>query len=216
MRVAVWSAAAFVTTIVAISLLAAMANQVMASWGKVYATGNIARLPQVDVALVLGTLPYDPPGRLNPWMSQRLDAAVELWRAGKVKYLIVSGNRESDRYDEPTVMRDVLVARGVPPSVIYRDFAGLRTVTSIARARDIYQQKRLIVVSQRDHINRAVFLARHMGVEAWGYDAEGDGPFMLVNNLRSKVTVIYAYWDLVIGPRPAAGPRVAIGVDPRG
>jgi SanA protein len=213
-RVAVWSAAAFVTTIVVISLLAAMANQVMASWGKVYASGNIARLPKVEVALVLGTLPYDPPGRLNPWLSQRLDAAVELWRAGKVRYLIVSGNREADRYDEPTVMRDVLVARGVPPSVIYRDFAGIRTVTSIARARDIYQQKRLIIVSQRDHIDRAIFLARHMGVEAWGYDAFGSGPFMVVANLRGKLTVIYAYWDLVIGPRSAAGPRVAIGVDP--
>ena len=113
-------------------------------------------------------------------------------------------------------MRDVLVARGVPESVIYRDFAGFRTVTSIARARDIYRQKRLIVVSQRDHISRAIFLARHMGVEAWGYDALGSSPFMLVSNLRSKLTVIYAYWDLVMGPRPAAGQRVTIGVDPPG
>ena len=193
-----------------------MANQVMASWGKVHATDDTARLPQVDVALVLGTLPYDPPGRLNRSLSDRLGAAVGLWQAGKVKYLIVSGNRASDSYDEPTVMRDVLIARGVPASVIYRDFAGFRTVTSIARARDIYRQRRLIIVSQRDHISRAIFLARHMGVEAWGYDAVGGVPFMLVSNLRSKLTVIYAYWDLVIGPRPAAGPRVAIGVDPPG
>lgn len=213
-RVAVWSPVAFVATIVVISLVAAMANQVMASWGKAYATDNAGLLPQVDVALVLGTLPYDPPGRLNPWLSRRLGAAVELWRDGKVKYLIVSGNRESDSYDEPTVMRDVLVARGVPANVIYRDFAGFRTVTSVARARDIYRQKCLIIVSQRDHLDRAIFLARHMGVEAWGYDAVGSAPFMLVRSLRSKLTVIYAYWDLVRGPRPADGPRVAIGVDP--
>lgn len=213
-RVAVWSAVAFFATVIVISLLAAMANQVMASWGKVYATDDPARLPQVDAALVLGTLPYDPPGQLNPWLSRRLGAAVDLWWSGKVKYLIVSGNRESDSYDEPTVMRDVLVQRGVPANVIYRDFAGFRTVTSIARARDIYGQRRLIVVSQRDHIDRAIFLARHMGVEAWGYDAIGSAPFMLLRHYRSKLTVIYAYWDLVIGPRPAAGPRVAIGVDP--
>jgi SanA protein len=212
-RVVVWSAATFVATIVVISLLAAMASQVMASWGKVYATDTAARLPQVDVALVLGTLLYDPPSRLNPGLSRRLDAAVELWRAGKVKYLIVSGNRESDGYDEPTVMRDVLVERGVPSSVIYRDFAGFRTVTSIARARDIYQQKRVIVVSQRYHVSRAIFLARHMGVEAWGYDAVGGVPFMQVGNLRGKLTLIYACWDLVTGPRPADGPHVAIGVD---
>jgi len=190
-RVGVWSAVAFVATVIVISLVAAMANQVMASWGKAYATDDPARLPQVEVALVLGTLPYDPPGRLNPWLSRRLGAAVDLWR-------------------------DVLVARGVPASVIYRDFAGFRTVTSIARARDIYQQKRLIIVTQRDHLDRAIFLTRHMGVEAWGYDAVGSAPFMLLRSLRSKLIVIYAYWDLVIGPRPADGPRVAIGVDPPG
>jgi SanA protein len=203
-----------VAAVVAISVLAAMAHQVMSSWGKVYASDNVDRLPRTEVALVLGTLPYDPPDRLNPWLSRRLVAAENLWRAGKVKYLIVSGNRESDAYDEPTVMRDVLVSRGVPANVIYRDFAGLRTVTSIARARDIYGQRRLIVVSQHDHISRAIFLARHMGVEAWGYDAIGSGPIMLLQNYWAKLTVIYAYWDLVIGPRPAVGPRVAIGVDP--
>jgi SanA protein len=212
-RVAAWSAVAFLAIGIVVSLLAAMANQVMSSWGKAYATDDPARLPQVEVALVLGTLPHDPPGQLNPWLSRRLGAAVELWRSGKVRYLIVSGNRESDAYDEPTVMRDVLVARGVPAHVIYRDFAGFRTVTSIARARDIYRQKRLIIVTQRDHLDRAIFLARHMGVEAWGYDALGSAPFMLMRSLRSKLVVIYAYWDLVIGPRPAAGPRVAIGVD---
>jgi SanA protein len=205
---------AFTATIVVVSVVAAMANQVMTSWGKAYASDNVDRLPQTEVALVLGTLPFDPPGRLNPWLSRRLHAAENLWRAGKVKYLIVSGNRESDAYDEPTVMRDVLVSRGVPANLIYRDFAGLRTVTSIARARDIYGQRRLIVVSQHDHISRAIFLARHMGVEAWGYDAIGSGPIMLLQNYWAKLTVIYAYWDLVIGPRPAVGPRVAIGVGP--
>ena len=85
--------------------------------------------------LVLGTIPYDPPGWPNPSFDRRLDSAADLWRAGKVKYLIVSGNREGDGYDEPTAMRDRLIARGVPSNVIYRDFAGLRTVTSIVRAR---------------------------------------------------------------------------------
>jgi len=209
-----WMAVAFVTTVVAITVLALMAKQVMSSWGKVYATDDVAHLPQTEVALVLGTLPYDPPGRLNPWLSRRLGAAEELWKAGKVKYLIVSGNREADRYDEPTIMRDALVARGVPANVIYRDFGGIRTVMSIARARDIYRQKRLIIVSQRDHLDRAIFLARHMGVEAWGYDAQGTMPFTILRHRDSKLGMILAFWDIVIGPRPADGPRVAIGVDP--
>ena len=65
-RVVVWSAVAFVATVIAISLLAVMANQVMASWGRVYATDDTGRLPRGDVALVLGTLAYDPPGRSIP------------------------------------------------------------------------------------------------------------------------------------------------------
>jgi SanA protein len=208
------AAATFVVLMVALSVLAAIASEVMASWGRAYARADVDRLPQIDVALVLGTLPFDPPNQLNPGLSRRLDAAVDLWRAGRIKYLIVSGNRESDSYDEPTVMRDILVQRGVPAKVIYRDFAGLRTVTSIVRARDIYGLKRLIVVSERYHVDRALYLAWHLGVEAWGHYPQGNVPFMLIRSVRTKLVVLYAFWDLVTGPRPAIGPRVAIGVDP--
>jgi len=213
-RVVFWAPVGVLAVVVGLTLLVVMARQVMASWGKAYGIEDVARLPQVEVALVLGTLPYDPPGTLNPWLGWRLDAAAAVWRAGKARYLIVSGNRETDRFDEPTIMRDALVARGVPADVIYRDFGGIRTVTSIVRARDIYGQKRLIIVSQNDHLDRAIFLARHMDIEAWGYSAEGETPFMFQRSRDSKLGMLYAFWELVIGPRPAAGPRVAIGVDP--
>lgn len=205
----------FLAAIVAVSILAALASGVMASWGKAYASADVDRLPSVDVGLVLGTLVYSGHFRgPNPTFVRRLDAAVELWRAGKVRYLIVSGNGEDKTQDEPTVMRDFLVQRGVPAEAIYRDHAGLRTMTSIVRARDIYGQKRLIVVSQDDHVSRALFLARHLGVEAWGYNApDGALPPLWYRPLRNKLVMLYAYWDLLAGPRPAAGPRVAIGVD---
>ena len=69
-------------------------------------------------------------------------------------------------------------------------------------------------MSQREHLSRALFLARHMGVEARGYDAIGGAPIMLLQNFRAMAVVLYAFWNLVIGPSPAEGPRVAIGVDP--
>ncbi len=213
-RVLLSATVSFVVFLVALSLLSAMASQVMASWGKAYGSFDVDGLPAVDVALVLGTLPYQSPGRLNVTLSRRLAAAVDLWRAGKVKYLIVSGSRIGDDYDEPTVMRDVLIEQGVPARVIYRDFGGIRTVASVVRARDIYGQKRLIVVSQREHVDRALFLARHLGVEAWGYYPSGTPPYILFSSIRAKLVVLYAFWDLVAGPGPAAGPRIAIGVDP--
>jgi SanA protein len=215
--VALTAALAFVVSMVALAMLAAMASQVMASWGKAYGSADVDRLPQIDVALVLGALPFDPPGRLNPGLIERLDAAVELWRAGKIKYLIVSGNRTGNSYDEPTVMRDVLVQRGVPGRVIYRDFAGVRTVASIVRARDVYGQKRFIVVSQRDHVDRALYLARHLGVDAWGFYPAGNLPFRMLfdhDSYYARLVVLYAFWDLVAGPRSAVGPPIAIGVDP--
>lgn len=199
---------------VTLSVLAGMASQVLTSWGKAYASSDLHRLPSADAALVLGTLISDPPDRLNPGLSDRLSAAIDLWRAGKVKYLIVSGNRSGETYDEPTAMRDVLVQRGVPARLIYRDFAGLRTVTSIVRARDIYGLKRFIVVSQERHVDRALFLARHLGVEAWGYYAGGHESPILFRSIRNKLVVLYAFWDLVAGPRPTVGSRVAIGGDP--
>ena len=213
-RRAFWIASGFALVVLGVTLLGTMANQVLGSWGKAYATDDMATLPDVDVALVLGTLPYDAPGLLNRDLRRRLDASYDLWRAGKVKYLIVSGNRESDSYDEPTTMRNVLIGYGVPPGVIYPDFAGFRTVTSIVRARDVFGQKRLILVSQRDHLDRALFLARHLGVDAWGYDARGSVPFMIMRPMLNKLIVLYAFWDLVSGAGVATGPRVAIGVDP--
>jgi len=211
-RLVLWPAGALVAFLLVLTGLSLVAAQVMAGWGRAYASGDLDLLPPADTALVLGTLIEKPSGRLNPTLSNRLDAAAALWRAGKVRYLIVSGARKPIDYDEPAAMRDVLIARGVPAEIIYRDDGGIRTVASVLRARDIYGQQRLIVVSQRNHLDRALFLARHLGVEAWGYDAlvSPTGP---INSYRNLLATLYAYVDLVIGARRAVGRPVIIGVD---
>lgn len=216
-RLGLRSAAAVAAAVVSLFILGVMANQVMMSWGKVYATGYPAELPTVEVALVLGTLPSQPPGELNPSLGERLGSAAKLWRDGKVKYLIVSGNRDRGLdYDEPTAMRDALIEFGVPSGVIYRDFQGFRTLDSVMRARDIFGQRRLIIVSQAYHVERAIFLARHLGIEAWGYHAEDDDTSGILPSFGRGLVLLYAYWDLVAGPRRVIGEPVAIGVDPPG
>src|SRR5215475_7375697 len=119
-----------------------------------------SRLPDTDVALVLGAAPIGPEGGPNRYFEYRLDAAAALWRAKKVKYLLVSGDNSQPDYDEPTAMRAGLIKRGVPAATIYRDFAGLRTLDSVLRARAVFGQQRLIIVSQGFHASRAIFLAR--------------------------------------------------------
>lgn len=175
----------------------------------------VARVPAVDVALVLGTAPIGPEGGPNRYFVYRLDAAAALYKAGKAKYFIVSGTREG-RFDEPTAMRDGLVERGVPAAVIYRDFGGDRTLDSIVRARRVYGQTRLIIVSQRFHLSRALFLALHEGIEAWGFEARDvDQPYSIFSELRRYPSAMRAYWDVWNGMRaPEAGKPVRIGVDP--
>ena len=91
-----------------------------------HVTDDPAALPAIDVALVLGAAPIGPEGGPNRYFEYRLDAAAALWRAGKVKYFLVSGDHRPPDYDEPTAMRAGLIERGVPAGVIYRDFAGVR------------------------------------------------------------------------------------------
>ena len=178
-------------------------------------TSDINTAHAVNVALVLGTAPIGPEGGPNRYLVYRLDAAAELWKAGKVKYLLVSGNREGS-YDEPSAMREGLIKRGVPAEAIYRDFAGYRTRDSVLRVRDVFGQADILIVSQRFHVGRALFIAHHEGIRAWGYDARDvDQPYSIVTPLRRYPSALMAYLDVFLN-RPASegGAPVAIGVDP--
>ncbi len=176
---------------------------------------DVGKVPAVDVALVLGTAPIGPEGGPNRYFIYRLDAAAALYKAGKTKYFIVSGTREG-RYDEPTAMRAGLIERGVPAEVIYRDFSGDRTLDSIVRARRIYGQTHLVIVSQRFHLSRALFLALHEGMEARGFEARAvDAPYSIFTELRRYPSALRAYWDVWNGlPQQETGKPVTIGVDP--
>ena len=135
-----------------------------------HCSSQLGSLEEVPVALVLGcSLMLGM--RRNLFFDYRIEAAAQLFKAGKVKALIVSGDNGSKDYDEPTMMKAALMAKGLPESVIYCDYAGFRTLDSVVRASSIFMQPRFIVVSQRFHNERAVFLAKRHGFEATGFDA---------------------------------------------
>src|SRR5690349_4704090 len=145
-------------------------------------------LPDVDVALVLGAAPIGPEGGPNRYFEYRLDAAAALWKAGKVRYFIVSGAP-----GEPAAMRAGLASRGVPADRIYRDEQGLRTLDSIQRARLVYGQSRVIVVSQRFHLARALYLAAAEGIDAWGLEARDvDRAYSILTELRRYPSALRA------------------------
>jgi SanA protein len=193
------------------TLLAWLAERRLDRMAEAWSFSDIARMPSVDVALVLGTAPIGPEGGPNRYFVYRLDAAAALWKAGKAKYFIVSGSGE-----EPTAMRAGLIERGVPAEAIYRDPAGYRTWDSVLSARDVYGQKRLVIVSQRFHLDRALFLARRLGIEAWGLEARDvEAPYSVFTELRRYPSALRAYYDVWVAAKAREdGKTIAIGVDP--
>jgi SanA protein len=192
-------------------LLSWFADRRLAQFSAPWMFTDAAKVPATDVALVLGTAPIGPEGGPNHYFVYRLDAAAELWKAGRVKYFIVSG---SDI--EPAAMRAGLVERGVPASVIYLDDKGDRTWDSVLRARGIFGQTRLVIVSQRFHLNRAVYIARREGIEAWGFVAQRvNSPYTIWTYLRQYPSALRAYFDVWTNAEAAdGGGKVVIGVDP--
>ena len=131
-----------------------------------YVTSSINKLPNEKVGLVLGTSKSLKNGNKNPYFFYRIEAAEELFKSGKIDYIIVSGDNSSQYYNEPEDMQTELVARGIPKTKIFLDFAGLRTLDSVVRAKEIFGQTSYLIISQRFHNERAVFLAQKKGIEA--------------------------------------------------
>lgn len=132
---------------------------------------DIAYIPHRRVGLVLGCSKELPGGYSNPFFRARIAAAVQLFQAGKVDHLLVSGDNHSASYDEPTAMKISLIEAGIPPNKIVCDYAGLRTLDSVIRARKVFGQSQITIISQGFHDRRAIFIARHNGMDAIGFEA---------------------------------------------
>jgi SanA protein len=177
---------------------------------------EVRALSEAPVALVLGTSPRLADGRANLFFLPRMEAAAALFKAGKVRALIVSGDNGTRAYDEPTEMKQVLARMGVPEPRIVCDYAGFRTLDSVVRAKEVFGQSKIIVVSQRFHNDRAVYLAEAFGIEAQGFNA-ADMPVALSIKtfLREKLACVKAVLDVnVLGTRPKfLGEKVAVPVE---
>ena len=132
---------------------------------------SVETVPQSEVGLVLGTAKTTRRGSTNLHFTQRIEAAAALYRAGKVRHLLVSGDNHVAGYDEPSDMRDALVAAGVPTNAITCDYAGFRTLDSVARAQSVFGLTRCTIVSEEFHCPRAVWIARRQGLDAVAFAA---------------------------------------------
>lgn len=171
--------------------------------GKVF--NRVEEIPHRKVGLLLGTAPVTPWGTKNLYFTYRIDAAAKLFHAKKVDFLIVSGDNHSTDYDEPTCMRDSLVACGVPNERIISDYAGFRTLDSVVRCKAIFGQDSVTIISQPFHNERAIYLAGHNQIDAIAFNAQDVTSVWttwLKIHSRELLARVKMFIDLVVGKQP--------------
>ena len=161
-------------------------------------------LPTTKTALLLGTSKKLRSGNDNLYFNYRIDACVELYQSGKVSRVLISGDNGTKEYNEPEDMKNVLISRGIPSEHITLDYAGFDTYDSVLRANKVFGQQTFIVVSQKFHNQRAVYIARRNGIKAFAYNARD---VKKMNGLKTKIREFFACMKAYIEVKLNVNPR---------
>lgn len=199
-------------SIVIILAFTIASNLVVKQTAKKYIFDSLLLVKPNNVGLLLGTSRNLKSGATNDFFFNRINAAVDLYNNGKIRNIIISGDNSRKDYNEPQDMKVELVRNGIPDSVIYLDYAGFRTLDAVVRAHDIFGQQSFIVISQKFHNERAVYLARSFGIEALGYNAKEVEAY---KGFKTKLRELFArdkmFLDLLFGVKPKyLGEKVVI------
>ncbi len=200
--------------LISLLLIVAGAEVYTNSMANSYSHRNVADCRVGDVGLVLGCSKRFSSGVPSLYFTGRMQAAAELWKSGKLRCIIVSGDNREKYYNEPRDMKAALVKLGVPEDKIVCDFAGLRTFDSVVRARRIFGAQKITIISQSYHVKRAVATARQLGIDAEGYCAAHipfNRPTLLRQFVRERAARVAMVFDLLIGTEPRhMGEQVAL------
>lgn len=168
-----------------------------------YIYDNADDVPECKAGLLLGTSKYLKGGDPNPFFEKRIEAAIFLIKKNKINCIIASGDNRTPSYNEPLRMKEELIKRGISEKKIFLDFAGFRTLDSVVRCQKIFGQQRFIVISQKFHNERAVFIARALGIEASAFNAQSvpitEAPKTAIRECFAKVK---AFIDVYTGESP--------------
>ena len=168
-KIIIWSIAIIAAIIALISVCDISVSKNAA--GKTF--DDVDSIPHRKVGLIIGTPPISTwDGRKSDYLDNRIEAGADLYKAGKVDWLVVSGRVHENGYDEPVVMCVSLIKRGVDSTRIILDYDGTRTLNSIAKMRDVYCQDSIPIISQEYHSERALYHAKHLGIDAIAFNAE--------------------------------------------
>lgn len=196
-----------IASLLCIALLL-LCNQLVVSNAEGRLYDSVNEVENMEVGLLLGTTPQTRIGRRpNQFFKFRIDAAEQLYKAGKIEKILVSGDANSlDGVNEVECMRDSLVARGVPVNVILLDGSGLRTLDSVVRAVEAYGVHSFVVISQRFHNERAIYLAEHLGLDIQrisGFNAaDATSNMAILTYIREYLARVKMFMDIFTGVQP--------------
>lgn len=200
-------------TVIALLVLLTISENIFKT-NKKLCFDDISDLPENKVGLLLGTSKYLKKDKQNLFYKNRIDAAAKLYYGGKIEFIIASGDNRYENYNEPKIMKSDLIKRGIPSDKIYSDFAGFRTFDSVIRSKKIFGQTKITVISQRFHNLRAVFIAKHFGIDAVAYNAkEVKGIEGIKTRFRELFARIKALSDIyILQTKPKfLGKKIKIG-----
>ena len=161
------------------------------------------QIPKNKVGLVLGTSKKLRGGQPNPYYTFRIKAAIQLYKAGKIDFVLVSGDNGSQYYNEPTTFKKDLIKGGIPDEKIFLDYAGFRTLDSMVRAKMVFGLDSVTVISQKFHNERAIYLAEKKGLTAIGFNAKDiSGKHGLKVRFREYFARTKVFIDLLLNTQP--------------
>lgn len=164
---------------------------------------SFKKVPFNNVGLVLGTSKFLRSGKTNAYYSYRINATVKLYRANKINFVLVSGDNGNSEYDEPTTMKADLIKKGIPANKIFLDYAGFRTFDSVIRANKVFGQQKFTVISQKFHIERAIFIANQNNIEAIGFIASKvSASYGFKTMIREKFARVKLMLDIIFNKQP--------------
>tara|TARA_R110002126_G_scaffold271064_3_gene414904 strand:+ start:120 stop:755 length:636 start_codon:yes stop_codon:yes gene_type:complete len=184
-------------------LVILVCNFIISSTTKDKTYSNINTIPPNRVGLVLGTSNRITNGSSNPYYTYRIDATIALYKAGKIKFILVSGDNGSIYYNEPNTIKKDLIKAGIPEEVIFLDYAGFRTLDSMVRAKFIFGLDKLTVISQKFHNERAIYIANQKGLKAIGFNAKDLSTTQGFKvQLREYLARVKVFIDMILNTQP--------------
>lgn len=187
-------------------------NKVIIKNAKEKTFSTTKNIPKNKVGLLLGTSKLLTNGRINRYYAYRVKAAVDLYKSGKIEFIVVSGDNSSKDNDEPTDFKNDLILAGIPANKIFLDYAGFRTLDSVVRIKEIFDQASITVISQKFHNERAIYLAEYFGIRAVGFNAKDVGSRSgRKTQLREYLARVKVFVDIIFRVEPKfLGKKIAI------